>query len=191
MFGNSRLFGFPLIKESDYVEIGGGEGDLSLDLKNRGFNIILFIEPEIKKFEIASKKLKNTLCLNIDAENLNVGQINPKFKTLTVIMQDVIEHISFESLKVFFEIISIKYEQIHIHRFTDTSLTDFLERLDYKNIVVARENYKITGIVSLLRFPPYFLIILFVSLIYIFVFGTWEGMLTPNIYFYSKKIKHN
>ena len=214
MFGNSRLFGFPLIKESDYVEIGGGEGDLSLDLKNRGFNIILFIEPEIKKFEIASKKLKNTLCLNIDAENLNVGQINPKFKTLTVIMQDVIEHISFENLQVFFEIISIKYEQInligrtpnlkspfglrnsfgdntHIHRFTDTSLKDFLERLDYKNIVVTRENYKITGIVSLLRFPPYFLIILFVSLIYIFVFGTWEGMLTPNIYFYSKKIKHN
>ena len=70
MFGNSRLFGFPLIKESDYIEIGGGEGDLSLDLKNRGFNIILFIEPEIKKFEIASKKLKGTLCLNIDAENL-------------------------------------------------------------------------------------------------------------------------
>ena len=55
----------------------------------------------------------------------------------------------------------------------------------------SRENYKITGIVSLLRFPPYFLIILFVSLIYIFVFGTWEGMLTPNIYFYAKKIKHN
>ena len=89
-------------------------------------------------------------------------------------MQDI-EHISYKNLNVFFEIISIKYEQInligrtpnlkspfglrnsfgdntHIHRFTNTSLKDFLERLDYKNIVVSRENYKITGIVSLLRF---------------------------------------
>ena len=214
MFGKNKLFGFPLIKESDYIEIGGGEGDLSLDLKNRGFNIVLFIEPEIKKFEIASKKLKNILCLNIYAENLKVDQINPKFKILTVIMQDVIEHISFKNLKVFFEIISIKYEQInligrtpnlkspfglrnsfgdntHIHRFTDTSLKEFLERLDYGNIVVGKENYKITGIVSFLRFPPYFFIILVFSIIYIFIFGTWEGMLTPNIYFNSKRIRNN
>jgi len=212
MIKKSKLFGFNLLPESDYIEIGGGEGELSLYLKNRGFNIILFIEPDIKKHTIASKKLTNILCLNIDAENLTVDQLKPKSKIVTVIMQDVIEHISFENQKVLFKIICSKYEQInfigrtpnlkspfglrnsfgdntHIYRFTDTSLKDFLRSLDFENITIAKEKYKITGIVSLMRFLPYFLTIFLVSLSFLLVFGTWEGMLTPNITFKSIRIK--
>ena len=210
MIYKGRLFGFKLIPQSDYIEIGGGEGDLSLDLKNRGLNIILFIEQDFKKYKLASKRLSNILCLNIDVGDLDSNKIKPKSKILTVIMQDVIEHISFEKQKNFFQIISSKYEQIyflgrtpnlkspfglrnsfgdntHIYRFTDTSLNDFLKNLGFKNIKVNHENYKITGIISLLRFFPYFLIVLMVSLSFVFIFGKWEGMLTPNIIFKSKK----
>jgi len=210
MIYKGRLFGFKLIPQSDYIEIGGGEGDLSLDLKNRGLNIILFIEQDFKKYKLASKRLSNILCLNIDVGDLDINKIKPKSKILTVIMQDVIEHISFEKQKNFFQIISSKYEQIyflgrtpnlkspfglrnsfgdntHIYRFTDTSLNDFLKNLGFKNIKVNHESYKITGIISLLRFFPYFLIVLMVSLSFVFIFGKWEGMLTPNIIFKSKK----
>ena len=212
MIYKSRLFGCNLLPQSDYIEIGGGEGDLSLDLKNRGLNVILFIEQDTKKYNVASKRLTNVLCLNLDAVDLDISQIKPKSKIVTVIMQDVIEHISFEKQKLFFQIISSKYEKIyfigrtpnlkspfglrnsfgdntHIHRFTDTSLRDFLENLGFKNIKVTKESYKITGIVSFLRFFPYFFILLIVSLSFAFIFGTWEGMLTPNINFKSKKIK--
>ena len=34
MFNKNKLFGLHLNKKSDFIEIGGGEGDLSLDLKN-------------------------------------------------------------------------------------------------------------------------------------------------------------
>jgi len=213
MLSKRRLFGFKLDAQSDYIEIGGGEGNLSLDLKRRGLNIILFIEPEFKKYRVASKKLSNVLCLNIDAGDLDSNQIKPKSKIVTVIMQDVIEHISFEKQKAFFEIIFSKYDQIyflgrtpnlkspfglrnsfgdntHINRFTDNSLNDFLENLGFKNIRVTKEDYKITGIVSFLRFIPYFIILLIVSLSFAFIFGTWEGMLTPNINFMSKKFKY-
>ena len=40
MFNKNKLFGFKIKEESDFIEIGGGEGDLSLDLINKGFNLI-------------------------------------------------------------------------------------------------------------------------------------------------------
>ena len=212
MFFKNKLFGFNLIKEADFIEIGGGEGDLSLYLKSKGFNLVLFIEPDLKKYEVACNKLKDTLCLNIDIEKFNYDLLKPKSKIVTVIMQDVIEHISFDKQKEFFQIIFRNYEQIyflgrtpnlkspfglrnsfgdntHLHRFTDTSLRNFLENLSFQNIIIAKEDYAITGVVSLLRYPPYILIVLLVSLIFLFIFGSWEGMLTPNITFESKKIR--
>ena len=56
-------------------------------------------------------------------------------------------------------------------------------------IKIVRENYSITGLVSLLRYPFYILSILSVSLVFLFIFGSWEGMLTPNIIFKSKKVR--
>ena len=212
MFNKNKLFGLNLNKKSDFIEIGGGEGDLSIDLKNKGFNLVLFVEPDFKKYKVASLKLKNILCLNIDVEELNDDLIKPNSKIVTVIMQDVIEHISFDKQKVFFQILFRKYDQIyfvgrtpnlkspfglrnsfgdntHLHRFTDTSLKDFLEKLDFNKIKIVRENYSITGLVSLLRYPFYILSILSVSLVFLFIFGSWEGMLTPNIIFKSKKVR--
>jgi len=212
MLKKSKLFGFNLYKESDYIEIGGGEGDLSFDLKMNGYNLILFIEPDFNKYKIAQKKLKDILCLNIDIKELNADLIKPKSNIVTVIMQDVIEHISFDKQKALFKIIFSKYDQIyflgrtpnlkspfglrnsfgdntHLHRFTDTSLRNFLEKLDFKNTTITKENYLITGVVSFLRYPLYIFIVLTVSLTFLFIFGTWEGMLTPNITFKSKKVK--
>ena len=212
MFFKKELFKFPIDNKSDLIEIGGGEGDLSLNLFKKGFNITLFVEPDIHKFKFAKSKLKNIDCLNIDIEEINIDKLNSKYKKVIVIMQDVIEHIPIQSQKIFFKRLSDKYNQIsfigrtpnlksifgmrnsfgdnsHLYRFTDSSLRDFLEQLEFKSISIKGENYKITGITSLLRFIPYLLTIFFVSLMFLFVFGRWEGFLTPNIVFQSKKIK--
>ena len=117
MFNKNKLFGFQIRRESDFIEIGGGEGNLSLELKNRGFNLVLFVEPEFKKYQLACEKLKNIMCLNIDVEELNADQIKPRSKIVTVIMQDVIEHISFDKQKVLFQILFRKYEQLYFLKF--------------------------------------------------------------------------
>ena len=205
-----KLFGFSLNPDSDYIEVGGGEGELSLYLIMSGFNMILFIEPDFKKFSIASKKLNNILCLNSDIKEINANEIKPKSRIVTIIMQDVIEHISIDKQKIFFQEIFSNYEEIyfigrtpnlkspfgmrnsfgdntHIHRFTDNSLRDFLFKLDFTNIHIKNEDYKITGITSLFRYPPYLLTILLVSLIFLIIFGSWEGFLTPNIVFKAQK----
>lgn len=211
MIKKSKLFGFKLLPESDYIEIGGGEGELSLDLKNRGFNIILFIEPDFKKFEVASKKLKNIICINQDIKELNENQIKPKSKNLRVIMQEVIEHISLEQQKLFFQKLFSKYEKIyfigrtpnlkspfgmrnsfgddtHLYRFTDNSLRDFLKKLNFSNFSITNEEYEITGITSFLRYPLYLFTVLLVSLMFLIIFGSWEGFLTPNIVFKAHKV---
>ena len=214
MFKKRNLFGFKLNPKSDYIEIGGGVGELSLDLQNSGFNIIMFIEPDFEKFKIASKKLKNILCINLDIIELNSNQIKPKSKILTVIMQDVIEHISIDKQRLFFQILFSKYEQIyfigrtpnlkspfgmrnsfgdntHLYRFTDNSLRDFLYKLDFKNIFITNEEYQITGITSLFRYLPYLFTVLVVSITFSIIFGCWEGFLTPNIVFKAQKINQN
>ena len=59
-----KLFNFKLPKNNDFIEIGGGYGDLSNILIKSGFNLVLFIEPDISKFHVAKSKLKNINCLN-------------------------------------------------------------------------------------------------------------------------------
>tara|TARA_B100000989_G_C19482662_1_gene445897 strand:- start:718 stop:1377 length:660 start_codon:yes stop_codon:yes gene_type:complete len=214
MLNRNKLYGFKLDKNSDYLEIGGGTGDLSFNMKNKGFNIILFIEPDKKKFEIASNKLEGINCLNININEFKANQISPKTKILTVIMQDVIEHIHEIDQKLFFNKLFTMYEKInfigrtpnlkspfglrnsfgdntHLHRFTDKSLRDFLKNIEFENIIVSGEGYRVTGIVSFLRYPAYFLILLSSSIIFFFVFGSWEGFLTPNITFKSEKFKYH
>ena len=206
-----KIFNFKLFKNNDFIEIGGGYGDLSNVLIKYGFNVVLFIEPDTSKFNIAKRKLKTIECLNFDIDKINCQEIKAKSKIVTVIMQDVIEHISESSQRKFFLELQKKYETInfvgrtpnlkspfglrnsfgdntHIYRFTDKSLENFLKNMGFKNIIIKNESYKITGIVSLLRYPFYFLSIFNFSLMSFFVFGCWEGFLTPNIVFQSKKI---
>ena len=206
-----KIFNFKLFKNNDFIEIGGGYGDLSNVLIKYGFNVVLFIEPDTSKFNIAKRKLKTIECLNFDIDKINCQEIKAKSKIVTVIMQDVIEHISESSQRKFFLELQKKYETInfvgrtpnlkspfglrnsfgdntHIYRFTDKSLENFLKNMGFKNIIIKNESYKITGIVSLIRYPFYFLSIFNFSLMSFFVFGCWEGFLTPNIVFQSKKI---
>ena len=128
-----------------------------------------------------------------------------------IIMRDVIEHIKIDSQKIFFEQLKSNYKQInligrtpnlkspfglrnsygdnsHIYRFTDKSLKDFLANLGFKKIKVSSEPYKITGITSFLRYLPYLISIYVCSISFCFVYGQWEGFLTPNIVFYSEKV---
>ena len=212
MFYIKKLFNFDLFEDNDFIEIGGGYGDLSNFLIELGFNVVLFIEPDSSKFDIAERKLKNINCLNLDISQVNCQDINSKSSKVTVIMQDVIEHISESIQKKFFFELQKKYKTIyfigrtpnlkspfglrnsfgdntHIHRFTDRSLKNFLKNLGFKNIIIKNESYKITGLVSLLRYPFYFFTILYFSLMSLIVFGCWEGFLSPNIVFKSKKIK--
>lgn len=209
MIYKKKLFNFNLIEDNDFIEIGGGSGDLSNYLIQLGLNVVLFVEPDSSKFDIAKRKLKNINCLNLDISKVNCQDINSQSAKVTVIMQDVIEHISETIQKEFFVELQKKYKTIyfigrtpnlkspfglrnsfgdntHIHRFTDRSLKDFLKNMGFKNIIIKNESYKITGIVSLLRYPLYFLTILYFSLMSLIVFGCWEGFLSPNIVFKSK-----
>ena len=104
-----KLFNFKLPKNNDFIEIGGGYGDLSNILIKSGFNLVLFIEPDISKFHIAKSKLKNINCLNLDINKINFEKINSSSSKVTVIMQDVIEHISEKSQKKFFFELQKKY----------------------------------------------------------------------------------
>ncbi len=209
---NNKLFNFFLKKESDFIEIGGGEGDLCLDLINSGYKFILYIEPDKNKFKIASKKLDFINCQNTDINMIDFSNIHPKSESVTVIMQDVIEHISQKKLNKFFKKLSSHYSNIyflgrtpnlkspfglrnsfgdntHIYRFTDTSLNDFLRVLGFKKICISNEKYLITGIRSFLRYFPYLLTIYLFSIMFAIVYGTWEGFLTPNIVFYAEQPK--
>ena len=97
-----KIFNFKLFKNNDFIEIGGGYGDLSNVLIKYGFNVVLFIEPDTSKFNIAKRKLKTIECLNFDIDKINCQEIKAKSKIVTVIMQDVIEHISESSQRKFF-----------------------------------------------------------------------------------------
>ena len=212
MFYKNYLFKFKLYKRNDIIEIGGGEGELSYSLIQLGYNVVLFVEPDLVKFSRASRLLPNTECLNKTIESIDVKKIKSKSACVTVIMQDVIEHIPKTNQKKFFEELKLKYEKInligrtpnlkspfglrnsfgdntHIHRFTDKSLGEFLKDLGFIDIIILNEPYKVTGLVSFIRYIPYLLTVFIVSISFLFIFGVWEGFLTPNLVFYTKNLK--
>ncbi len=211
MIDKYKLFKFKLNRKNDIIEIGGGEGDLCKNLIKLGYKVVLFIEPDINKYKKAARKIPNVECLNKNIENIDCTKINSKSLNVTVIMQDVIEHIKIDNQKIFFEQLKSKYKQInligrtpnlkspfglrnsygdnsHIYRFTDNSLKEFLANLGFNNIKVSNEQYKITGITSFLRYVPYLITIYICSISFSIVYGQWEGFLTPNIVFYSEKV---
>ena len=210
MIDKYKLFKFKLDRKNDIIEIGGGEGDLCKSLIKLGYKVVLFIEPDINKYKKATRKLRNVKCLNKNIENIDFKKINSKSLNVTVIMQDVIEHIKIDSQKIFFEKLKLNYKQInligrtpnlkspfglrnsygdnsHIYRFTDKSLKDFLANLGLKNIKVSNEPYKITAFSHFLRYLPYLISIYIFSITFSFLYVQWEGFLTPNIVFYSEK----
>ena len=207
-----NLYGFSLQKQNDFIEIGGGFGELSNLLIKSGFSIKLFIEPDHEKFRHSRQLLKNVNCLKIDISNLDPSQIKPSSNNVTIILQDVIEHIPKDKLKLFLDVISYKYKNInligrtpnlkspfglrnsfgdntHIHRFTNISLNQFLKDLGFSNNLVKSEPYLITGLTSFIRYFFYLFVLSLVSIGFLIVYGNWEGFLTPNIVFNSKRFK--
>ena len=207
---NKYLFGFKLYKNIDFIEIGGGYGHLSRKLLSNGINLVLFVEPEKEKY----KKSKLTLNHQISCQNKLISEIDLKVikresKYVCVLMQDVIEHIPINDQKKFFQELRLIYDEItfigrtpnlksifglrnsfgdntHIYRFTNHSLRDFLLNLGFSNIDICKEPYQITGLVSLVRLIPYHIILVILSLSFLFIYGSWEGFMTPNIVFKAK-----
>ena len=203
------LFGYPLRRDFDYIEVGGGYGDLSKKLIDKGYIINLFIEPSKEKYNIAKKILTKTNLENKFISNLDFSSFNPLNKNVCVIMQDVIEHIPQKDQLIFFQKLMNIYESIHlvgrtpnlksiyglrnsfgdtthIHRFTNKSLENFLKEIGFQTISISHEPFRITGITSFLRSIPYHILISLYSITYLFIYGSWEGYMTPNIVFFGK-----
>ncbi len=212
MFKKIKLYNFPIPFDFDLIEIGGGLGDISCNFLKNKYSLKLFLEPDLQKFEVASKKLPLDLCQNANLSDCNFSKIYPTSKKVFVIMQDVIEHIPKLEQKNFFKDLNDKYEEIfligrtpnlkspfgarnsygdmtHLHRFTDCSLKNFLNQIGFQKVITHHEPYRITGVTSFMRYLPYLITIGISSLSFVFVFGTWEGIQTPNLIFKSSNFR--
>ena len=114
MLNKNYLFKFKLYKQNDIIEIGGGEGELSHYLLKLGYNIVLFVEPDLRKYRLATNRLSNIKCLNESIESVDLNEINSNSDTVTIIMQDVIEHIPKINQKNFFKELKSKYKKINL-----------------------------------------------------------------------------
>jgi len=204
-----KLYGFKLPSDWHLVELGGGCGELSFELCTTRHHVCAFIEPDPFKFCLAEQRLASlTNCYNTKIGDPELIEIIIGCGNVVLIMQDVLEHVPFETLKEFFEGLrasgatfsllgrtpNLKSpfglrnsfgDNTHLHRFTDLSLKQFLHSLGFTNIAIHAEPYKVTGITSLIRSIPYLLILYAVSISYAIIFGTREGWLTPNLVFFA------
>ena len=96
MVNKNKLFGFKLNKDSDFVEIGGGEGDLSLNLKTQGYNLVLFVEPDIKKYEVACVKLN--ICGTVPTPKSTLS--NPNLLAPRTLIVDSLPVVPFVNVKL-------------------------------------------------------------------------------------------
>jgi len=197
-------------KKIAIFDVGAGEGDLSLEIINKGFNLIASIEPCKKSFQKLKHNIGNkAFNFNITDKKF-IGMLN-SHKQSVIIMQDVIEHINKQDMSSFVKQIGKENhitligrtpnleslfglrnsfgDNTHIHRFTSTSLTDYLESLGFKDVKIKNETYKITGIVTFLRYPFYKMTILFFVILNFFMFGTLKYYAAANITFVAQFTK--
>jgi len=207
----NKLFDFDEKKNSDFIEIGKLEGDLSSYLVNFEYNLIFYVKPNKKRFQIVRKIIYSTYCHCQDIYKIDFSQFKPRLNLVTVIMQDIIVHISQKKLKDFyiklydcyvkvyfigstpnlkslFGLRSLFGDNKHIYRFTNFSLRYFLGNLGFDKINISNENFKITGILSLLRYFLYLIIIYTLSLMFAIFYVSWEGLFSPNLVFRTEKI---
>ncbi len=201
------LYGYVLSSYDSIVEIGGGYGDLSLELLLAGCNVKVYIEPDAEKYTAAVEKLsKRTICLQCGIGDLRIINAIGDTVEITIVMQDVIEHIPLEAQRAFFDELRLAGKKVtligrtpnlkspfgmrnsfgdntHIYRLTDTSLKDFLSQMGFNKISIHSEPYKITGLVSLARSVPYYLTLLFVAGAFVAIYGSREGWMAPNLVF--------
>jgi len=202
-----NLYGFELSSADNIVDIGGGYGDLSLELVCAGYKVKAFVEPDDVKFTAAVQRLgAETTCLRSRIGDTDIIDAISDVGDFTIVMQDVIEHIPLEAQKAFFEDLRRNGRKVtligrtpnlkspfglrnsfgdntHIYRFTDMSLRDFLSQMGFKNVSIRSEPYKITGLVSLARSVPYYLTLFVVAAAFVAIYGTREGWMSPNLVF--------
>ena len=208
-----KIYGFNLSRDEVVIEIGGGAGDLTLAMLDKGLNVVGFVEPTIAPFEHAKNKINAPINLfNCSLKNINLINFCSKYTKITFILQDVIEHIQFYELKEFFEkikdlgcdftllgrtpnlasIFGLRNsfgDNTHIHRFTDRSLSDFIGRIGFASCDIRSEPYRVTGIVSALRMIPYYTILAILAVSFIIIYGSFEGMMAPNLVFKASDFK--
>ena len=81
-----KLYQIKIPEGFDLIEIGGGYGDLGSDLINAGYNLVLFLEPDKRKYESALEKIKNVYMLNKLLSEVDVKIIKKKsYHTLLII----------------------------------------------------------------------------------------------------------
>ena len=205
-----KVWGLKVLDSECLVEIGGGEGFLAEKLLKSGSKLKCFVEPDAKKMLLAKRKIDKSVVIHQGFLNdVEVVVSCKEHKELTVVMQDVIEHIPKDELVRFFSDlrsfgVKLRFigrtpnlkspfglrnsfgDNTHIHRFTDHSLNEFLKDLGFNEILIRSEPFEITGVVSFIRFFPYQLIMALYSLSLLAVFGQRETGVTPNIVFDAK-----
>jgi hypothetical protein len=208
-----KIYGFNLGADEVVIEIGGGAGDLALDMLDKGFNIVGFVEPTLESFGVAKNKINARISLfNCSLNNINLINFCSKYKKITFVLQDVIEHIQFSELKEFFEqirdlgcdftivgrtpnltsIFGLRNsfgDNTHIHRFTDRSLSDFLGGIGFTSVDIRSEPYRVTGIVSALRMIPYHIVLGLLAISFVIVYGSFEGLMAPNLVFKASGVR--
>ena len=209
-----KFNGFELKREECIVEIGGGDGSLALCLINKACNIVEFIEPDISAFSLANKKLKGKVptLTRSSIRNINISKFSKRHKEITFILQDVIEHIDSDELKNFLVKLSLKGckfkmigrtpnvssiyglrnsfgDSTHIHRFTERTLREYLSKMGFQITNIKSEPYQVTGLVSAFRMFPYYVVLGLLSLSFICVFGSFEGLFAPNLVFEALSFK--
>lgn len=204
------IYNFKFPSHTKLIEIGGGYGELTTQLLSQGFSVTEFVEPDQNKFINAYQKLKGKVdCYQAyidDSQIVNAFEAGDK---VIIIMQDVIEHIPFKNIQQFFIRMrekGVQYTLIgrtpnltspyglrnsfgdntHIHRFNNISLGDYLCSLGFTSCQIKAEPYKITGMVSLLRFIPYSIVTSVTALAFWAIYGQLVGPVSPNIVFYAE-----
>jgi hypothetical protein len=203
-----NIYGIKINKSESIFEIGGGDGELTKLLLDKGYSVIGFIEPDISKINTAKKNLSgyqvNIYSLFLTDEEV-LKEI-ARYKYPLLILQDVIEHITaqdfYQAIKFLrssgchpriigrtpnlsspFGLRNSFGDLTHIHRFNSKSLEEYFFNTGFKKIIVNGEPYVVTGIVSLVRMFAYHAVMLLTSIAFIFVYGSNEGYATPNIVF--------
>lgn len=209
-----KFYGFLIKKNECIVEIGGGEGSLALFFINSNYKVVEFIEPDKSSFSLAEKKLKGKVptLTRSTIKNIDINKFAERHKRITFILQDIIEHITFKELQDFFIKLSLRGckfkiigrtpnvsslyglrnafgDSTHIYHFTERTLREHLMKLGFQVINIKSEPYQVTGLISALRMMPYFLVLGLLSLSFICVFGSFEGLFAPNLVFEAIFIK--
>ena len=209
-----KFNGFVIKKEECIIEIGGGDGSLALSFINSDYKIVEYIEPDISAFSLAEKKLKGKVPIlsRTTIKNININKFTERHKKITFILQDVIEHITLKELRDFLIELSLRGcefkiigrtpnvaslyglrnafgDSTHIYYFTERTLREHLKKIGFQVINAKSEPYKVTGLVSAFRMVPYFLVLGLLSLSFICVFGSFEGLFAPNLVFEASYFK--